>query len=161
MRILAPGAAAITLVLAGTACSEALTPETLAGTYSVSVFEITSVGTPTKQHDWIALGANMIITIGADGSFSTRYTWNEAVGEDVSGLIWSAEGVTALGSIAIDGSSVTITFASDSGGNTFSGTISRSGDTLTLNLTDAPDYDFENDGTLEPVTGRVVATRTS
>lgn len=33
MRTLAPGAAAVALVMAGTACSDTLVPETIAGTY--------------------------------------------------------------------------------------------------------------------------------
>jgi hypothetical protein len=166
MRILAPGAAAITLVLAGAACSDSLAPENIAGPYTVSVWELTSVATPAKNEEWIAGGVKISFVIGADGSFSITATWDETATVDASGgLLWQFSGGTFSGTIAIDGSTVTISLPRDPDNADFtlvpcSGPISRSGNTLTWTLPDCLRRDF-GDGTEEPVILRVVATRSS
>jgi len=165
MRALAPGAAAITLVLAGTACTDSLAPETFAGSYTVSVWELTSVATPAKQEEWIAGGVTISFVVGADGAFSLAATWDETATVDAGGLIWQYSGVTASGTIAVEGSTVTISLPADLNNPDSplapcSGPISRSGDTLMWTLPDCLSRDF-GDGMEVPVRLRVVATRTS
>jgi hypothetical protein len=76
MRNLGLGAVAVTLVMVGTACSDSLAPESIAGAYMVSVWELTSVETPSQQEEWIAGGVNIRFEIGADGSFAITATWD-------------------------------------------------------------------------------------
>jgi hypothetical protein len=156
--------AAVALAVAGAACSDALAPEDLAGSYRASVFELTSVETPSKKEDWVAAGVNVSFVIGADGSFSLTVTWDERTTLDASGLNWEYSGATLSGTIAIDGSTVTISLPNPGADPDelipASGPISRSGDTLTWTLTCCVTRDF-GDGTEEPITLRVVGTRTT
>jgi hypothetical protein len=145
MRNLGLGAVAVTLVMVGTACSDSLAPESIAGAYMVSVWELTSVETPSKQEEWVAGGVNIRFEIGADGSFTITATWDETATVD------------------INGSTVTISLPpapEASGLVPCSGPISRSGDTLTWTFPDCITRDFGG-GTEEPAILRVVATRTS
>jgi hypothetical protein len=154
MRNLGLGAVAVTLVMVGTACSDSLAPESIAGAYMVSVWELTSVETPSKQEEWVAGGVNIRFEIGADGSFTITATWDETATVDVTGLTWQ---------YSINGSTVTISLPpapEASGLVPCSGPISRSGDTLTWTFPDCITRDFGG-GTEEPAILRVVATRTS
>jgi hypothetical protein len=163
MRNLGLGAVAVTLVMVGTACSDSLAPESIAGAYMVSVWELTSVETPSQQEEWIAGGVNIRFEIGADGSFAITATWDETASVDVTGLTWQYSGGTLSGTIAINGSTVTISLPpapEASGLVPCSGPISRSGDTLTWTFPDCITRDFGG-GTEEPAILRVVATRTS
>ena len=154
MRKLGLAAAVVTGVMVGTACSDSLAPEAIAGSYAVSVWELTSVATPSTQEEWIAGGVTISFVIGADGSFAVTATWDETATVDPSGgLNWEFSGVTLSGTIAIDGSTVTISLP-----DPCSGPISRSGDTLTWTLPECVMRDF-GDGE-ELATLRVVAKRT-
>lgn len=157
-------AAAVALALVAAACSDTLAPSDIAGSYRASVFELTSVENPSTKEDWVAGGVNVTFVIGADGSFSLTVTWDERTTLDASGLNWEYSGATLSGTIAIDGSTVTISLPNPNADPVklvpASGPISRSGDTLTWTLTCCVTRDF-GEGTEEPVTLRVVGTRTT
>lgn len=157
--------AAITVLMVGAACSDSLAPEDIAGTYVVSVWELTSVATPSKQEEWIAGGVTMSFVIGTNGSFSISAAWDAQATVDATGLLWQSSGGTASGTIAVEGSTVTISLPADLNNPDSplvpcSGPISRSGDTLMWTLPDCLSRDF-GDGTEVPVRLRVVATRTN
>jgi len=132
-------AVASTVLAAGlAACSDSTSPDELAGTYDATVFEFTNVEDTDQQVDVVDLGAAVEITITAAGAFTL----------DVDGDV-------ETGTIAIDGDEVTITI----GGDASTGTIDQNGDTVTINLDTGISFDFDEDGTDEDATLRVVMTR--
>jgi hypothetical protein len=131
-------AAATTLLAAGlAACSDSTSPADLAGTYDVTVFEFTNADNTTEKVDVVDLGAAIEITITAGGAFTI-----------------DVDGETETGTIEIDGSDVTVTI----GGDPATGTINQNGSTVTLNFDTGTEFDFDEDGTDDPATLRVVMT---
>lgn len=126
------------VALVGTACGDSLSPEDIAGDYDATVFEFTSVADPTQKIDAVQAGFVVTISISPRGLFT-----------------YTANGESELGRIEIDGSDVTITLS----GGPATGTISRSGDTVTMNLTTGIEFDFDDDGNDEEATLRIVMVR--
>jgi hypothetical protein len=138
MRYLHVAAAAAALALGVGACSDATSPEDLAGTYDVTVFEFTNADSTAQKLDLVEEGAVIEITISAAGAFSV-----------------DVDGDTETGAIAIDGDDVTITIDGDPA----TGTIDQNGDTVTITLDTGVEFDFDEDGTDEDATLRIVMTR--
>jgi hypothetical protein len=132
-------AAALTLASV-TACGDSVSPEQLAGTYDVTVFEFTNVDNTADKLDLVDLGATITVTISAAGGFS-----------------FTLEGITESGTIAVDGSDVTITIDGDAS----TGSINQNGDTVTITLNTNVTFDFDEDGTDEDATLRIVMVRTT
>jgi hypothetical protein len=132
-------AAALTLASV-TACSDSTSPEELAGTYNVTVFEFTNPDSTAQTVDLVDLGLDVTVTITAAGAFS-----------------FTVDGDTESGTMTIDGSDVTITI----GGDPATGTISQDGDTVTIELDTGVEFDLDDDGTDDPATLRIVMTRTT
>lgn len=86
--------------------------------------------------DLLAAGGSLVFVIRSNGSFTTTFT--EPNG-DVE---------TDNGTMEVDGSNVTWTID----GDVSSGTISRTENTLTLNLTSGAEFDFNDDGVEEDAT---------
>jgi hypothetical protein len=138
MRHLRLAVASTLLAVGLAACSDSTSPDELAGTYDVTVFEFTNADSTDEKVDVLDLGATVEITITAAGAFTV----------DVDGDV-------ETGTIAIDGDEVTITI----GGDASTGTIDQNGDTVTINLDTGITFDFDEDGTDEDATLRVVMTR--
>ena len=138
MRHLSLAVASTLLAVGLAACSDSTSPDELAGTYDVTVFEFTNADSVAQKVDVVDLGADIEITITAAGAFTV----------DVDGDV-------ETGTIAIDGDEVTITI----GGDASTGTIDQNGDTVTINLDTGITFDFDEDGTDEDATLRVVMTR--
>jgi hypothetical protein len=132
-------ASAITILALGLgACSDSTSPEELAGTYDVTVFEFTNPDSTAEKVDLVDEGAVIEITISAAGAFTI-----------------DVDGDTETGTITIDGNDVTITV----GGDAATGTIDQNGDTVTITLDTGVEFDFDGDGTDDPATLRIVMTR--
>lgn len=145
MQRLVRGLAATLTVAAVAACSDAtgVQPEDLAGTWDISALEFTNVANTSEQVDLIAdLSGSGTVTITGAGAFTIAVTVEGSTDTDI-------------GTIEVVGSSVTITIAGDD----LTGTISRSGDTVTINLTTGVEFDFDDDGTDEPATARLVMVK--
>lgn len=138
MRHLRLAVASTLLTVGLAACSDSTSPDELAGTYDVTVLEFTNADSTEEKVDVVDLGAVVEITITAAGAFTL----------DVDGDV-------ETGTIAIDGDEVTITI----GGDASTGTIDQNGDTVTINLDTGVSFDFDEDGTDEDATLRVVMTR--
>ena len=140
--------AAAALTLAGTvACNDStgVQPEDLAGTWTATSAIFTSTANPPVSLDLIAAGASLTATIQSSGAISITTT------EPVSGV-----SDTDNGTIAVSGTSVTLTID----GDVVTGTITRDGDTLTLNLSSGVEFDFDDDGTDDPATAIIVFVKT-
>jgi len=132
-------AVATTLLAVGlAACSDSTSPEELAGTYDVTVFEFTNADSTAEKVDLVDEGAVIEVTITAGGAFTVDF-----------------DGDAETGTIVIDGDEVTITLDSDPA----SGTIDQNGDTVTINLDTGVEFDFDEDGTDDDATLRIVMTR--
>ena len=132
-------AVATTLLAVGlAACSDSTSPEELAGTYDVTVFEFTNADSTAEKVDLVDEGAVIEVTITAGGAFTVDF-----------------DGDAETGTIVIDGDEVTITVGSDPA----SGTIDQNGDTVTINLDTGVEFDFDEDGTDDDATLRIVMTR--
>lgn len=127
------------------ACGDAtgVQPEDLAGTWRSTTFEFTSKADPSLKADLAAQGVVVTFEIRSDGAITITQT----EGGNTS---------TDSGTISVTGNAVTIV----SNGDPASGTIERDGDTLTLNLTDGPEFDFDGDGSEEPATVLAVFSKT-
>jgi hypothetical protein len=136
-----PTSAALALVTA-VACGDSTTgvqPADLAGTWAITSLEFDEIG-GTGSVDFIAdLGAIGTITIESDGSFEFSVT-----------LAGSTD--TDPGILTVDGSDVTLDF----GDNTSQGTISRDGDVVTIEIETGAEFDFDDDGSDDPATARIV-----
>jgi len=125
------------------ACSDAVAPEDIAGTWTATQFEFTSVANSSVTFDVIGEGGSASLTFNANGTYSITF----ALGGPPE---------TDSGTYAIDGSRFTL----DEGtGDEVSGTIDLSGDTLTLRITQGIEFDFDDDGTDEAATVVIVLTR--
>lgn len=128
-----------------TACGDStgVQVDDLVGTWNATVFEFTNIADPSQKVDAIATGGSMSMTVTAGGAISLNITFG--------GMTEST-----TGTISVDGSNVTITTDGPADGDPASGTISLSGGTLTINLTSGVEFDFDDDGTDEPATVRIV-----
>jgi hypothetical protein len=133
---------ATALLVAGAACGNSVSPEALAGTYDVTVFEFTNQDSTDEKVDLIDLGATITVTITAGGSLTV----------ETEGLPGAG---TETGTIEVDGSDVTVDFD----GDVSSGTIDQSGDTVTIVLNEGVTFDDFEDGD-HPATLRIVMTKT-
>jgi hypothetical protein len=127
-----PDAPAATLLLAFLAAcgdSTGVEVEDLVGTWDVQVFEFTSVGPPPITIDLIELGGSGTFVISDDGDFVVTITF-------------AGETDVNTGRLQVNGDRVTIIDGSDQA----TGTISRSGDTLTIHLTEGVEFDVDDDG---------------
>jgi hypothetical protein len=138
MRHLRLAVASTMLAVGLAACSDSTSPEELAGTYDVTVMEFTNADDTSEKVDVVDLGAVIEVTITAAGAFTL-----------------DVDGVPETGTITIDGDNVTITLEGDPS----TGTIDQNGDTVTINLATGVSYDFDDDGTDEDATLRIVMTR--
>jgi flagellar basal body rod protein FlgF len=131
------------VLLGGAACGDSLAPADVAGTWNATSAVFTSVADPsTNSGNVIAQGASLSITLGENGSASL--TIDDGSGPD-----------TQSGTFSIDGSNLTLTLD----GDVSTGTIELNGDTLTVRITNGPQFDFDNDGTDEDATVVVILTR--
>lgn len=138
MRHLRLAVASTMLAVGLAACSDSTSPEDLAGSYDVTVMEFTNADNTAQKVDVVDLGAVIEVTITAAGAFTL-----------------DVDGVPETGTITVDGDNVTITLDGDPA----TGTIDQNGDTVTINLDTGVSYDFDDDGTDEDATLRVVMTR--
>jgi hypothetical protein len=125
---------------AGLACGDAVAPEDVVGDWTATSFVFTSVADPNESVDVIAAGGSLSVTFDADGTYAIAYTFGGS--SDTDG-----------GTYTIDGSDITL-----GGIDPVSGTIELSGDTMTLELLGG-EFDFDDDGTDDPATIRIVLTR--
>ncbi len=132
---------ALALVVS-TACSESLAPDDIVGTYDATTMVFTSVADPNTTADVLAMGYTFTIQFNANGTLSTAFTLGGSTDTD-------------SGTYMIDGSNFTLTI----GGDPSTGTISKSGDRLTIMLMTGVEFDFNDDGTDEPATLRLVVER--
>lgn len=91
---------------------------------------------PTLSFEVIAAGGSLVLVIQSNGSITITST------EPNGGV------ETDNGTMEVDGSNVTWTID----GDVSSGTISRTENTLTLNLTSGAEFDFNDDGVEEDAT---------
>jgi hypothetical protein len=130
------------LMLLGTAvavaCSDAVAPEDIAGTWNATSLVFTSTADPSETFDAVAAGVELSITFGSGGAVSLTVT-EGAFTETETGTY------TLDGSLTLDG-------------EVSSGSVNLSGSTLTLTLTSGVEFDFDDDGTDEPA--RLVAVLT-
>ena len=98
---------------------------------------------PTLSFDFLAAGGSLILVIQSNGSITIIST------EPNGGV------ETDNGTMEVDGSNVTLTLD----GDVSIGTISRTENTLTLNLTSGVEADLDGDGVDEDVTLRVVLVK--
>lgn len=104
----------------------------------MTVLELTSADSTAQKVEVADLGAAVEITGRAAGAFTL-----------------DVDGDSETGTIAIDGDDVTITV----GGDPATGTIDQNGDTATINLDAGVSFDFDEDGSDEAATRRLVMTR--
>lgn len=142
LRHLTTGAMALILI---SACSDAtgVTEDDLAGTWTASSMVFTSVENHELTADVIADGASLVLTLGADGTFSVVLNFpGEPVEDDT-------------GTYTVTGSTLVFSDSVESTTDTF--TIARDGDTMTLTLSDEV-FDFV-DGVEEAATLVITLTR--
>jgi hypothetical protein len=145
MKRLAFGALAIT-VIATIGCSDTtgVSVEDLTGTWLATQFTFTNPANAAESFDLIAAGGTLSLTVDATGDYTATFVEPG-----------SAPDVTT-GTISVEGDIVTI---SESGqGSPTPYAASRSGDTLTL-TTDEEEYDFDDDGTDDLASLRIVFSR--
>lgn len=119
-------------------------PSDLAGTWTATRFEITSVASGAVAADLIALGGAVSFTIESDGSVTIRTTAPGQSSPDVE-----------TGTLGVTGNAFTLS----TGGDNAAGTIMRDGDTMTLEITNGIEFDFDDDGTEEAATVSATLTR--
>jgi hypothetical protein len=130
------------------ACGDATTgvqPEDLAGTWTSTSIIATSKADPSVSENLTDQGVTDVITIEASGSYSVTRSV-EGGGSD-----------TDTGTLIVEGNTVTLT--TDGIDDQVSGTITRSGDTLTLELTEGAEHDFGT-GSDEPANYEITFERT-
>jgi hypothetical protein len=137
MRAVVAAAAVFTL-----ACGDSLAPEDIAGTYEATTMVFTSQADPNTTSDVLAAGYSFTIQFNANGTLETTF----AIGGSTD---------TDSGTYAIDGNDITL----DIDGDPATGTIDRSGETLTIVLTTGVEFDFDDNGVDEPATLRLVVER--
>lgn len=128
--------------VASLACGDSLAPEDIAGTYEATTMVFTSQADPNTSADVLAAGYSFAIEFNSDGTLETTFTIGGSTDTD-------------SGTYVIDGDAITI----NTDGDPASGTIDRSGDTLTIVLTTGVEYDFDDDGSDEPATLRLIVER--
>jgi len=131
------------MVLLGCGDATGVAVNDLQGTWNATEFLLTNAANTSQTVELISQGFALTFTIGAGGSLTATI---EAMGMQE----------TETGTISTSGNSVTITLESDPS----TGTISRDGDTITMNLTTGVEWDFDDDNSDEPATGRLVMRRT-
>lgn len=136
-------ATAVAMSAAAVACSDPLSLSALAGLYDITVFEATSIEDPTLHGNWIGPGVVMHFGIAEAGGFTLE-----------------TNGLAGGGTMRIEGNAVTLTFTVGlSTPIVWSGTISRDGDTVTLDLDEGVQLPFSDPGDLVPVRLRIVMVR--
>jgi hypothetical protein len=128
--------------VAALACGDSLAPEDIAGTYEATTMVFSSQADPNTTADVLAAGYSFTIQFNADGTLETTFTIGGSTDTD-------------SGTYVIDGNDITLNIDGDPA----SGTIDRSGDTLTIDLTTGVEFDFDDDGTDDPATLRLVVER--
>jgi hypothetical protein len=129
---------------AAVACGDStgVQPADLAGTWNVTLLEFAEVG-GTLIVDLIDdLGATASVVIESNGSFQ----FTVSVGGDTD---------SDSGTLIVSGSDITMDFNGDAA----IGTISRNGDTVTIELDNGLSFDFDDDGTEEDATARIVMVK--
>ena len=118
---------ALALILMS-ACTEAtgVEPNDLAGTWTATSIVFTSVADPTLSVDMATEGATMSLTLNADGTYTWAFVFPGEPTEDETGTY------------TVSGNIMTITASAQDFAETVA--IVRSGDTLTLTLTDVFDF---------------------
>jgi hypothetical protein len=124
------------------ACSDSLAPEDIVGTWDATSMVFTRVAAPSTSVNFIAMGVDVELVFASGGVVTLTFT----EGMDTE---------TDTGTWTLDGESITLTFDGDPA----TGTVTLDGDTLTVNLATGVEYDFDDDGTDEAATLRIVMTR--
>ena len=113
----------------------------LAGTWNATVVEFTNQANTAEKIDLVAEGATLVLTILANGDYTL--TIDEPM---------EAQAVEH-GTLAISGNTLTLSETGQGSADDF--TLNLSGNTLTL-TTDDDAFDFDDDGTDEPASVRLV-----
>jgi hypothetical protein len=131
------------VLLGGLACGDGLAPSDLAGTWNATTMQFFDQENPSRPSvDVIAQGAQFSMTFFADGTLQTTFV--EGGSTDTGSGIYNISGSTLV--INIEG------LASG-------GTIARDGDTLTIELFSGIEYDFDDDGSVDPADLLMVLVR--
>ena len=151
MKALRTLSASLLVAALAVACSDSDGPtggaedvDDLVGTWNATVMVFTNTADNTQTFDAIAEGASLTLTIASDG----RYTFD---------IDFPGEGPeTDTGTFTLSGSNITITSDNPQDPAETMG-YTLSGNTLTLLGDDT--FDFDEDGTDEAATMRIVLTR--
>ena len=115
----------------------------LAGTWEITSFELSTVDGSHSVNFVFDLGWSLTLAITADGAFDLSLT--------LAGRTEIDRGV-----LTVNGADITLDF---DGGDDLVGTISRSGDTVTIEVTSGVEFDFDGDGREDPAVGRIVMVK--
>jgi hypothetical protein len=144
MRLLVKRLATPLGMAAAVACGESTGVQLadLAGTWNITTMEFSEVGGSARVDLISDFGGTATIEIESDGSFTLTIT---------------VQGVpeTDTGTITVNGDEVTLATATDAS----QGTISRNGDTVTIDFDAGVEFDFDDDGTDDAATLRIVMVR--
>ena len=145
MKRLTFGALAVTLT-ATLGCGDAtgVSVEDLTGTWVATQFLFTNPANAAETFDAIAAGGSLSLTVQATGDYTATITEPGSAAEVVTGTI------------SVEGNVVTIAESGQGSPTPYAAT--RSGDTLTL-TTDDEEFDFDDDGTDELASLRIVLVR--
>lgn len=124
--------------------STGLEPDDLAGTWIATSAIMTDPAGISPPVDLVTEGIDLTFIVGADGSLEAVITMGTITDTDT-------------GSFTVDGDNVTVILDGDPS----TGTISRSGNTLTMDLTTGIEWDFDGDNLDEPATLALVMVRSS
>jgi hypothetical protein len=144
MRLLVKRVASTLGLAAAAACGDSTGVQLadLAGTWNITLLEFSEVG-GSATVDLIAdLSGTATIDIESDGAYTLTVT---------------VQGVpeTETGTITVVGNEITLAGASDAA----LGTISRNGDTVTIDFDAGVEFDFDDDGSDDPATLRIVMVK--
>ncbi len=146
MRVIRLGLSAVA-VAGAVACGDStgVTVSDITGTWNASSVVFTNLANPSQKSDLIAdADGTLTITFSANGDFSITLT------------VPPDQPETDVGTVEVRGD--TLTLAESGQGSPTDFIASLSGNTLTL-TTDDEEFDFDDDGTDEPASLRVVLQR--
>jgi hypothetical protein len=131
-------------VVAVAACGDStgVQPADLAGTWQITTLEFSAIGGSAAVDLIGDQGATGTVEIESDGAFTLSVT-----------VLGFTE--TETGTITVTGNEITLA----SQGDAAQGTISRNGDTVTIDFDAGVEFDFDDDGTDEPATLRIVMVK--
>ena len=132
------------LLAVGCGESTGLDSESLAGTWVATSAVLTNPANTSQTVDLVSEGFRITFVIESDGSVEGIFEFEGTVDQD-------------SGTLTVVGNEVTLVLDGDPS----TGTISRSGDTLILNLITGIEWDFDGDNLDEPATLLIVLEKSS